>query len=56
MIIPIEEKHLSEGLTVIHAAYESVGTYCNVGYKRGKWHDVTWLEKPLKEYSDPEVI
>ena len=52
----IEEKHLSECLTVIHTAYESVCKYHNVGYKHGKWHDVTWLEKPLKEYNDPEVI
>ena len=39
--------HLSLGFT-------EVGTYHNVGYKHGKWHDVTWLEKPLREYDHPE--
>lgn len=31
-----------------------VGTYHNVGYKDGKWLDVIWLEKPLKEYGIPQ--
>lgn len=24
----------------------------NTGYKLGKWHDVTWMEKDLREYND----
>jgi L-amino acid N-acyltransferase YncA len=36
------------------AAHESlgfkrVGTYHQVGYKMGKWHDVAWFERPLAE-------
>lgn len=31
-----------------------VGTYHNVGFKNGKWLDVMWLEKPLKEYGIPQ--
>ena len=33
-----------------------VGTYHNVGYKHGKWLDVTWFEKRLKEYETPGEI
>ena len=36
--------------------FTEVGTYHNVGYKHGKWHDVSWLEKPLKKYYDPEDL
>lgn len=35
--------------------FTEVGTYHNVGYKYGKWHDVIWLEKPLREYNNPEM-
>jgi phosphinothricin acetyltransferase len=42
------ELHKSVGFT-------EVGTYHNVGYKHGKWIDVTWLEKPLREYYNPEI-
>lgn len=34
--------------------FRKVGVYHNVGYKQGKWHDVMWLEKALKEYGNPE--
>ena len=34
--------------------FTEVGTYHNVGYKHGKWLDVTWLEKQLRDYDDPE--
>jgi len=29
------------------------GIYHNVGYKHGKWLDVLWMEKPLRDYSVP---
>lgn len=35
--------------------FEPVGTYHDVGYKGGEWHDVRWYEKPLGERStEPE--
>lgn len=34
--------------------FTEVGIYHNVGYKDGKWLDVIWLEKPLKEYKAME--
>ena len=39
----------------LHKAFgfHEIGTYHNVGYKNGRWHDVVWLEKPLKEYGTP---
>ena len=33
--------------------FHEIGTYHNVGYKNGRWHDVIWLEKPLKKYDKP---
>lgn len=30
--------------------FVEVGIYHNIGYKDGKWLDVIWLEKPLKDY------
>ena len=37
--------HLSLGFTPI-------GVYRNIGYKRGAWHDVQWLERELAPHSD----
>lgn len=34
--------------------FTEIGVYRNVGYKLGKWCDVLWLEKPLKEYDKPK--
>lgn len=36
----------------LHKAFgfKEVGIYHNVGYKDGRWLDVIWLEKQLKEY------
>lgn len=45
----------SEGL---HEAFgfHSIGTYHNVGYKFGGWHDVRWYEINLKEHQkSPEI-
>lgn len=36
--------------------FTEVGIYHNVGFKNGKWLDVIWLEKQLKEYSIPPMI
>lgn len=34
--------------------FTPVGVYRNVGYKLGKWHDVGWWQRPLREYgADP---
>ncbi|NLA85692.1 MAG: N-acetyltransferase [Clostridiales bacterium] len=34
--------------------FKEVGTYHNVGFKLGTWHDVVWFEKKLREYkADP---
>jgi len=33
--------------------FTEVGTYHNAGYKLGRWLDIIWLEKPLREYDEP---
>jgi L-amino acid N-acyltransferase YncA len=42
----------SEGL---HAAlgFEPVGTYRDIGYKFGGWHDVSWAQRVLAQSEDP---
>jgi len=42
----------SEGL---HAAlgFEPVGTYRDIGYKFGAWHDVAWTQRVLARGEDP---
>jgi L-amino acid N-acyltransferase YncA len=42
----------SEGL---HRAlgFEPVGTYRNIGYKFGAWHDVAWTQRVLADDDDP---
>ena len=39
----------------LHKAFgfREIGTFHNVGYKAGKWLDVAWFEKPLKDYDTP---
>lgn len=32
--------------------FTEVGIYHNIGYKDGKWLDVIWLEKALKDYEE----
>jgi phosphinothricin acetyltransferase len=32
--------------------FTPVGTYHKVGYKFGKWHDVTWTEKAIKPHTN----
>ncbi|MEA4831160.1 MAG: N-acetyltransferase family protein [Oscillospiraceae bacterium] len=37
--------------------FSEVGVFHNVGYKKGNWHDVIWLEKVLNEYENaPGII
>ncbi|MCL2884459.1 MAG: N-acetyltransferase family protein [Oscillospiraceae bacterium] len=33
--------------------FHDVGVYSHVGYKSGKWLDVLWMEKALREYGKP---
>lgn len=42
----------NESSVAMHRAFgfREVGVWRNVGYKRGKWLDVTWFEKPLRVY------
>jgi L-amino acid N-acyltransferase YncA len=42
----------SEGL---HAAlgFEPIGTYRNIGWKHGTWHDVAWSQRPLSTTEGP---
>lgn len=42
----------SEGL---HRAmgFEPVGTFRQVGWKHGRWHDVAWMQRPLTTGADP---
>ena len=34
--------------------FNEVGVYHKVGFKHGRWHDVAWFEKVLREYGNPE--
>ena len=40
----------NEASTRLHEAlgFRPVGVYCSVGYKRGRWHDVAWWQRPLQ--------
>lgn len=35
-----------------HFGFSNLGTYHQTGFKCGAWHDVTWFEKTIGEYSD----
>ena len=39
----------------LHKAFgfSEIGVYHNVGYKLGRWLDVMWMEKPLRQYDTP---
>ncbi|MBJ7330395.1 MAG: N-acetyltransferase [Solirubrobacteraceae bacterium] len=45
----------NEGSMGLHAAlgFELVGTYQDIGYKLGAWHDVAWLQATLQQLDDP---
>lgn len=36
------------------AGFESIGTFPQVGYKQGRWHDVSWWHRPLQP-GEPQV-
>lgn len=36
--------------------FEEIGIFRKVGYKLGKWHDVIWFEKHLKEHGEAPHI
>jgi L-amino acid N-acyltransferase YncA len=33
--------------------FEPVGTYRDIGFKFGAWHDVLWSQRPLRSADDP---
>ncbi|MBV9830612.1 MAG: N-acetyltransferase, partial [Marmoricola sp.] len=35
--------------------FEDVGTWRRIGWKRGAWHDVHWMQRPLAEPGAPPV-
>ena len=45
----------NENSVRLHQAFgfQKIGVFHNAGYKAGKWLDVLWMEKPLKEYGVP---
>jgi phosphinothricin acetyltransferase len=47
----------NEGSAGLHRAlgFEPVGVYRRVGFKRGVWHDVAWLQKSLAPDDAPVV-
>lgn len=46
----------NEASVAFHKAlgYREAATYCDVGFKQGKWYDVVWLEKQLQPPGAPE--
>jgi phosphinothricin acetyltransferase len=45
----------NEGSVALHRAmgFEPVGTYREIGYKLGAWHDVAWVQRALAEVGEP---
>ncbi len=37
-----------------HVGFEPIGVFRNVGRKFGRWHDVTWLQRTLREAPPPQ--
>lgn len=33
--------------------FKLLGTYTNIGYKFGKWHDTQWFQRPISDYTTP---
>jgi L-amino acid N-acyltransferase YncA len=36
--------------------FKPLGVYRNVGFKFGKWHDVGWFQRPLRELTEPAPL
>ena len=45
----------NEASVGLHEAvgFMPLGVYRKVGHKQGRWHDVGWWQKPLRELSEP---
>jgi phosphinothricin acetyltransferase len=45
----------NEASARLHAAlgFEPVGTFRDIGWKHGAWHDVTWVQRRLGDPDDP---
>lgn len=47
----------NDASVALHRAvgFEPVGTYRNIGWKHGRWHDVTWAQRSIGTVADPPV-
>ena len=47
----------NEAIVGLHTAmgFEPVGTYRRIGWKLGRWHDVTWFQRPLGDAPDDDA-
>lgn len=47
----------NEASAGLHRAmgFEPVGTYRNIGWKHGTWHDVAWVQRSIAEGQDPPI-
>jgi L-amino acid N-acyltransferase YncA len=47
----------NEASVGLHTAmgFEPVGTYRRIGWKLGRWHDVTWFQRPLGDGPDDDA-
>lgn len=45
----------NEASVALHRSlgFEPVGTYWRIGYKLGRWRDVTWMQRPIGDGPDP---
>lgn len=45
----------NEASVGLHRAigFQEVGTYRNIGYKLGRWHDVAWMQAEIARLEDP---
>jgi L-amino acid N-acyltransferase YncA len=45
----------NDASVALHRAlgFEPVGTYRQIGYKHGEWHDVAWVQRPLADDRGP---
>jgi phosphinothricin acetyltransferase len=36
--------------------FRRIGRFHNAGYKNGVWHDISWFEKNIAQYDEPEPL